>query len=118
MKKQIPPSVFFTILTIFVVFVGYLLYKQATDPIYHHEPTDEDAIKQFSKGPSASPPVAPKRTEAPKPGGAAKTGSALEGGKSGPAKNAPANPKTAPTNETPKSDTPKSETPESDASSK
>ena len=93
MKKQVPPSVFFVVLTIFVAFVGYLLYKQATDPIYHHEPTDEDAIRQFSKQPA--PPKsegAPKSKAAPKADGAAK---------SGPPKTEPANTETAPKSDAP-----------------
>ncbi len=54
MKQQISPKIFFSILAVILLVVGIVLYRQATDPIYHNEPDEEDAQSQFSKGPSPS----------------------------------------------------------------
>lgn len=69
MKKQIPSSVFFVVLLATVCVVGFFLYKQATDPLYHRDPNDQKFLapgerrKQMAtpeKKPAADPSKATK----------------------------------------------------------
>lgn len=64
MKQQISPKIFFGILAAILAVVGTFLYRQATDPIYHKEPGEDDARSQFSKGPSPSTSDSASKAEA------------------------------------------------------
>jgi Tfp pilus assembly protein PilO len=49
MNQKVSPKVFFAVLAMVVLVMGFLLYRQATEPLYHHEPTEEEAMRQFAK---------------------------------------------------------------------
>ncbi len=38
MKKELPRSVFYTAVGLVVLIAGVLLYRQATEPLYHRDP--------------------------------------------------------------------------------
>jgi len=75
MKTQISPKVFFAVLAVFLAILGTLLYRQATDPLYHREPDEEAARKQFLKpGPGSAPEArSAPHVAAPKSGAAKPT---------------------------------------------
>lgn len=57
MTKKVSPKLFYTIITVVCLVVGMILYRQATDPLYHVEPDEEAARRQFTKpAPAASDP--------------------------------------------------------------
>jgi hypothetical protein len=77
MKQQVSPKIFFAVIAIVCLAMGAILYRQATDPLYHHEPDEEAARRQFSKPASASSPSAPEKSpKVSKPGEAARNKSA------------------------------------------
>jgi len=43
MKQQVSPKLFFAVIALVCLVVGVILYRQATDPLYHHDPDEETA---------------------------------------------------------------------------
>lgn len=44
MKKQIPPALFYFIVAVVFFIVVVILYRQATDPLYHRDPSEQRFI--------------------------------------------------------------------------
>lgn len=41
MNKQIPPAIFYVVIAIVFLVVTVILYRQATDPLYHRDPEEQ-----------------------------------------------------------------------------
>lgn len=68
MKQQVSPKLFFAVIALVCLAVGFVLYRQATDPLYHFEPDEEAAQRQFTKpAPAASSSAPAKEGVAAKP---------------------------------------------------
>lgn len=74
MKQQVSPKLFFAVIALVCLAVGTLLYRQATDPLYHNEPDEEMARRQFSKPAAASASAPEKGAVASKPNAKSETG--------------------------------------------
>lgn len=44
MKKQVPPALFYFVVAIVFFIVVVILYRQATDPLYHRDPSEQRFI--------------------------------------------------------------------------
>ena len=59
MKKELPPSVFYAVVGVVMLVLGVLLYRQATDPLYHRHPDEQQFVspgQRMQSAPAAAKP--------------------------------------------------------------